>query len=164
MILPLHLLWTLRISLKQKLGLALMFCLGSIVIAFAFFRLSQVTKATSNAKLDPITMADGPIILSLWSTIEASVAVFVANLPAFRSFLTSRRNAQSTTDRNKPSVYRTIGSQTNNSRSDTRRAPLELESLHSFEDEIFGKGRIQSQDFDMGKRNTISGRATEILE
>lgn len=165
MVLPLRLLWTLRISLKQKLGLALLFCLGSIVIAFAFFRLSQVTKATSNAKLDPVTMADGPIILSLWTTIEASVAVIVANIPAFRSLLRSHNSTQlSTSDRNKASVYPTLGSRTNTSKSGTRRTPLELESLHSFEDDIFGKGRIQSQDFVMGKKQPLSDRTTEIVE
>ena len=166
MLLPLRLLWTLRISLKQKLGLGVLFSLGSIVIAFALFRLSQVSKATSNIKLDPTTEADGPIILALWSVIEAAVAVLVANLPAFRSLLTNRGNAQSTSDRNKISAYTTaIGSRTNNSKSGARRAPLELESLHSFEDEIFGKRIIQSQDFEMGKKHPIiRARSIEILD
>jgi hypothetical protein len=87
MLLPLRLLWTLRISIPQKLGLACLFSLGIVVVIFTFVRLYNITKATAESTIDPTTLADGPIILSLWSQIEASVSVIVANLPAFRSFL-----------------------------------------------------------------------------
>lgn len=164
MLLPLRLLWTLRISVRQKLALALLFCLGIIVVVFAFIRLAQVTKATSNSKKDPTTLADGPILLSLWSTIEASVAVIVSNLPAFRSLLRKSGNGQSSASNKKTPLYpTTVGSRTNTSRSATRHTPMELESLHSFDDEIFGKGRIQTQDFRMDKKQTPSVRDIEAV-
>ncbi|KAF3053180.1 hypothetical protein E8E11_011459 [Didymella keratinophila] len=71
MILPLNLLRKLQINARQKFGLAMIFSLGTIIIAFAFARLAQVTKATSNAAKDPTTVADGPVLLSMWSHIES---------------------------------------------------------------------------------------------
>ncbi|KAB2098871.1 hypothetical protein AG0111_0g12886 [Alternaria gaisen] len=85
MLLPLNLLRKLQVSAQQKFGLAIVFSLGTIIIAFAFARLAQVTKATSNP--DPAALADGPVLLSMWSHIESSVSVIVATLPAFRYLL-----------------------------------------------------------------------------
>ncbi|KAL1960605.1 hypothetical protein VTO42DRAFT_7184 [Malbranchea cinnamomea] len=102
MILPLRLLWNLQISRRQKVALACLFCLGLIVVAVAFIRLHYVTKATSSSQIDPTKMADGPLLLSLWSHIESSVAVVVANLPAFRSLL---RKSGTTTHRSKQGNY-----------------------------------------------------------
>lgn len=90
MVLPLNLLRKLQINARQKFGLAMIFSLGTIIIAFAFVRLAQVTKATSNAAKDPTTVADGPVLLSMWSHIESSVSVIVATLPAFRYFLNKK--------------------------------------------------------------------------
>ena len=90
MILPLNLLRDLQINARQKFGLAMVFSLGTIIVAFAFARLAQVTKATSNAAKDPATIADGPVLLSMWSHIESSVSVIVATLPAFRYLLNSK--------------------------------------------------------------------------
>lgn len=90
MVLPLNLLRKLQINGRQKFGLAIIFSLGTIIIAFAFTRLAQVTKATSNAAKDPSTIADGPVLLSMWSYIESSVPVIVATLPAFRYLLNGK--------------------------------------------------------------------------
>lgn len=87
MVLPLNLLRKLQVSARQKFGLAFIFSLGTIIIGFAFARLAQVTKATSNASKDPSTVADGPVLLSMWSHIESSVSIIVATLPAFRYLL-----------------------------------------------------------------------------
>jgi hypothetical protein len=95
MLLPLRLLVTLKVNLRQKLALAGLFSLGTIVIIFAFVRLFEVTQATAESKTDPTTVAKGPILLSVWSVIEASVAVVVTNLPAFRSLFTTHRNTRS---------------------------------------------------------------------
>lgn len=67
-----------------------MFSLGAIVIVFAFIRLHNVTKATQDQDKDMSKMTEGPLLLALWSQIEASVAIIVANLPAFRSLLRTR--------------------------------------------------------------------------
>ena len=146
MLLPLRLLMTLRISLRQKLGLSCLFSLGIIVIVFAFVRLFNVTKATEKSKTDPTTVANGPILLSLWSTIEAAVAVIVANLPAFRTLL---RNSGNSGVSKTQEGYRAgnlgysykIGSKTNNGRSTIVGRSVEMESLHSFDTNQ--KARIQ---------------------
>ncbi len=87
MLLPLRLIWTLRVSATQKLALACLFSLGIVVVIFAFVRLFNVTKATSEGAVDLTKLADAPLTLSFWSQIEAAVSVIVANLPALRSFL-----------------------------------------------------------------------------
>jgi hypothetical protein len=87
MLLPLHHVWTLRISITQKLALACLFCLGMVVVAIAFTRMYDVIKATSEGAVDETKLADAPLILLLWSQIEAAVSVIVANLPSLRSFM-----------------------------------------------------------------------------
>jgi hypothetical protein len=88
MLLPLNLLRKLQVSPQQKFGLAVIFSLGTIIIAFAFARLAQVTKATSNP--NPTALSDGPVLLSMWSHIESSVSIIVATLPAFRYLLNEK--------------------------------------------------------------------------
>ncbi|GKT47368.1 uncharacterized protein ColSpa_07549 [Colletotrichum spaethianum] len=92
MILPLNLLRKLTTSRSHKLGLVVLFSLGGIIIAFAIARLAQVTKATGDAAKDPTTVANGPVLLSMWSHIESSVSIIVATLPAFRFLLSKNRN------------------------------------------------------------------------
>jgi len=87
MLLPLRLIWTLRISVTQKLALACLFSLGIVVVIFAFVRLFNVAKATSEGAVDISKLANAPLTLSFWTQIEAAVSVIVANLPALRSFL-----------------------------------------------------------------------------
>ncbi|KAK4069492.1 hypothetical protein Trihar35433_6071 [Trichoderma harzianum] len=106
MILPLHLLRNLTISRPYKFGLAILFSLGAIIVAIALVRLVQVTKATGDSAEDPTTIANGPVLLSVWSHIESTVSMIVATLPAFR-FL-KKRNANTTRTTNKYSVA-TIG-------------------------------------------------------
>jgi len=91
MILPLHLILKLKISHTHKFGLFIVFSLGGIIIAFAFVRLAQVTRATSDTIQDPTIVASGPVLLSMWSHVESSVAVHVAALPAFRFLLKKNR-------------------------------------------------------------------------
>ena len=163
MLLPLRLLWTLQISRKQKVALGCMFSLGIIVIVFAFVRLSNVTKATSQAKTNPTTLANGPILLSLWSTIEAAVAVLVANLPAFRSLLRTAGNTRRTNSpRTKPSNLPAYAhrSHATTSRSAIKQHSMELESLHSA-DEIFGRTREHDRAYEMNKESHIV-RTTDI--
>ncbi|KAK7447807.1 hypothetical protein Landi51_06611 [Colletotrichum acutatum] len=93
MILPLNLLRKLSTSPSHKFGLAILFSLGGIIVAFAIARLAQVTKATGDAAKDPTTIANGPVLLSMWSHIESSVSIIVATLPAFRFLLSKNRNA-----------------------------------------------------------------------
>ncbi|KAH8808634.1 hypothetical protein F5884DRAFT_378380 [Xylogone sp. PMI_703] len=133
MLLPLRLVLTMKISLKQKLGLCVLFSLGIIVIVFAFIRLFNVTQATAESETNPTTVADGPILLSLWSMIEAAVAVVVANLPAFRTLLRKRDSSTANSPHERRRGYSTtIGSKVMNKRPAMLRRDMELESLHSF--------------------------------
>ena len=75
----------------HKFGLVVIFSLGGIIIAFALVRLVQVTKATDAAAQDPTTVANGPVLLSMWSHIESTVSIIVATLPAFRFLLSKNR-------------------------------------------------------------------------
>ena len=156
MVLPLRLLFTLQMSLKQKAGLTSLFSLGTIVIIFAFIRLHNVTKATANVKIDPTTLVDSPIILSLWSTIEAAVGTIVANLPAFRSLLTNRgqtRNITSAKQSGSDGYPSSAtfggsafgGSRKNNSQSAIIGRETELESLHSFDGVDIRAGRTKER-------------------
>ncbi|RFU35034.1 hypothetical protein B7463_g1268, partial [Scytalidium lignicola] len=149
MLMPLRLVMTMKISLKQKLGLSVLFSLGVIVIVFAFVRLFKVTEATAESQTNPTTVADGPILLSIWSMIEAAVAVVVANLPAFRTLL--RKNSSpgpsnSQVARRRTGYTTTIGTKANNiRRSALFRRDMELESLHS-EDEVDRRTMVNSKD------------------
>ena len=63
MALPLNLLWDLQVTRKQKLGLAIVFSVGAIIILVAIVRAVEIhSKARS----------DG-ILLNIWSIIESSV-------------------------------------------------------------------------------------------
>ncbi|KAG5298770.1 hypothetical protein I7I50_06104 [Histoplasma capsulatum G186AR] len=87
MLLPLSLLMKARISTKQKIGLACMFSLGLIVIAFAFVRFREIKKVSSLNETDEIVLVQGPVRLTLWSQIEAAMSLLITNIPAFRSLI-----------------------------------------------------------------------------
>lgn len=133
MLLPLHLLRKLRVRPQQKFGLAVIFSLGTIIIAFAFVRLAQVTKATSNP--DPATLADGPVLLSMWSHIESSVSLIVATLPAFRYLLNSNagrtRSGPSAPPAYGSAVPTTIGSKSRARRAFSEYGLSEITGLRS---------------------------------
>ncbi|KKZ64885.1 hypothetical protein EMCG_09203 [[Emmonsia] crescens] len=87
MLLPLFLLMKARISMKQKIGLGCMFSLGLIIIAFSFVRFYEIKKVTRVLETDYTVLIQGPICLSMWSQIEAAIALLVTNIPAFRSII-----------------------------------------------------------------------------
>jgi len=118
MLLLLNLLRKLQVSPQQKFGLAVIFSLGTIIIAFAFARLVQVTKATSNP--DPATLADGPVLISMWSHIESSVSVIVATLPAFR-YLLNGKMGRTRPGPSKPPVYGSAQPASSGAQSKSRR-------------------------------------------
>ncbi|KAK2741878.1 hypothetical protein FQN55_008166 [Onygenales sp. PD_40] len=160
MLLPLRLLVKVRISAKQKIGLAWMFSLGLIVVAFAFIRLWKVTKATAHAQIDPTTLTEGPLLLSMWSQIEGAVALLVANIPAFRSLITppGGTGIRPSKPYNRGSSYPENSNGDSRSKSISkprvRRSSYEMQSLHSDEGS-FGS-RVELRD----ERNIV--RTTEV--
>ena len=61
--LPLNLLYTVRLAPKQKLGIAAVFSLGTIIILVAIARAIQISRKA---------FADG-VLLALWGIIESTV-------------------------------------------------------------------------------------------
>jgi hypothetical protein len=77
MALPLRLLKALQVTRPQKIGLAVVFCLGLIIVAVAIIRMTQIL---GEARTDPAGLA-------LWGLVESSVAVIVGSLPPLKSFM-----------------------------------------------------------------------------
>lgn len=68
-VLPISLLFGLRISLKQKVGIGAIFCLGIVVIFFSIFRLVKIMEAIRAGS------AKGNLSVGLWSMLEAAVGM-----------------------------------------------------------------------------------------
>ncbi|KAL2018108.1 hypothetical protein VTK56DRAFT_1238 [Thermocarpiscus australiensis] len=85
MAMPLKLIYNLKISRKQKAGLACIFGLSFVMIAFAIVRAKQVLVPQYFVNLT---------MLMVWSTLAASIAVIVGSLPALKIFVTSRAAAK----------------------------------------------------------------------
>ncbi|KAL4746602.1 hypothetical protein BDW72DRAFT_210324 [Aspergillus terricola var. indicus] len=82
MTLALWIVWSTTISLRQKLGLVVVFSLGGIIIAFAIVRAINILGRS-------YTDAVG---LAIWGIAESSISVIVGCLPPFKTFL-SRHNS-----------------------------------------------------------------------
>ena len=63
MALPLNLLWNIRITNRQRFGLAVVFCVGVIIIVVAIVRAIFITTKV---------FKDG-VLLTIWSIIESTV-------------------------------------------------------------------------------------------
>ncbi|KAH3946568.1 hypothetical protein HBH53_129600 [Parastagonospora nodorum] len=79
---PLWQLWGLKMHWKKKVGVALMFCVGTFVTVVSILRLSALVHfaQSSNASWEFYDV-------SLWSTIEISVGCMCACLPTLRLLL-----------------------------------------------------------------------------
>ena len=92
MALPLHILRALRITIRQKIGLATCFALGFIVVIFSIVRAVEILDTLTG--LSSLERAD-PISLTLWSALESSIAVIVSCLPSLRIlFLGTTENSR----------------------------------------------------------------------
>jgi hypothetical protein len=76
MSIPLALLRTLQLDRKKKIGLAVVFSLGCIIIAFAIIRMTQVI----HHKIVDL------VGLAIWSSVESAVSVIVGCLPPLKGF------------------------------------------------------------------------------
>ncbi|KAL8906929.1 MAG: hypothetical protein Q9171_006062 [Xanthocarpia ochracea] len=84
--LGLRLLWSLKISAREKVALGAIFSVGLIKITFAVIRVVKIGASATHVN---------PIWLALWTMIEASVAIVVASLPSFRVlFAHGRRQSE----------------------------------------------------------------------
>ena len=67
MILPIRLLFGLRITFKQKIGVSAIFCLCFAVITFAWIRMVSLLQAMVTGN------SHAGVALALWSVLECSV-------------------------------------------------------------------------------------------
>lgn len=100
-----NILWKAKLSLRQKLGLTAVFCLGFFIIAMAIVRAVEVTGKTYS---DPVALAVWGIAessvcrlrLTIYLTVRANplanLAVIVGCLPPFKSLLAARSRANDT--------------------------------------------------------------------
>ncbi|TLD26401.1 hypothetical protein PspLS_05141 [Pyricularia sp. CBS 133598] len=101
MILPLNLLRKLMIPRGAKAGLFFIFSLGTIIIIFAFIRLSQAVRSMEQVSGDIKEATKTPVILSQWGFLECAVGIIVAMLPAFRFLFSKNRANASKANRGK---------------------------------------------------------------
>ncbi|KAK4448717.1 hypothetical protein QBC34DRAFT_485402 [Podospora aff. communis PSN243] len=81
MAMPLRLIYNVKVSPKQKLGLVCVFGLCFVMIAFAIIRAKQVLVQQQFVNLK---------MLMIWSTLTASISVIVGSLPALKILITNR--------------------------------------------------------------------------
>ncbi|KAH7030639.1 uncharacterized protein B0I36DRAFT_242354 [Microdochium trichocladiopsis] len=81
MAMPLRLIYNVRVSTGQKIGLIAVFGLGFVMIAFSIIRANQILVPKMFVNLS---------MLMLWSTLAATISVIVGSLPAFKVFIANR--------------------------------------------------------------------------
>jgi len=166
MILPLNLLRKLKLSTRQTIVLSAIFGIGFIIIGVAIARLVEVTPATSSVSTSSSSssITKGPITLSAWSHIEASVAIIVASLPTFR-FLLSRAADRKHYVRsppqepNSPSVH-TIGS---DGQRKVNRSETDTTNFGSINEEMLGSSNELSNFNQDHVENVIQKQTTDEI-
>ncbi|KAI9055915.1 hypothetical protein LZ554_000851 [Drepanopeziza brunnea f. sp. 'monogermtubi'] len=87
--LPIRLLFRLRISTSQKVGVGAIFSLVGFIIAVAIVRMIYVLNSIKTSNPRHI------ISVTLWSILEAGVAVVVGSLPALKSLISKGAGSSS---------------------------------------------------------------------
>jgi hypothetical protein len=121
---PLSQLRALNLHLKKKIGVALMFVVGTFVTIVSVIRLSSLIdfRATQNASWDYWNVA-------IWSTIEMTIGIIFACMPAIRLILVRLfPKFLGTTNATKPSL------------SHSGQAPPESADMGSIEDSGRSRG------------------------
>ncbi|KAK0741504.1 hypothetical protein B0T18DRAFT_330867 [Schizothecium vesticola] len=131
MAMPIRLIYNVRISLKQKIGLVCVFGLCFVMISFTIIRAKQVLVQQQFVNLT---------LLMIWSTLTAAISVIVGSLPALKVLVTNRHD-------NKPSMYASHGSRRKAQFNEyhSPRANVALSSLSSEKKSIKGRG-VDSSD------------------
>ncbi|QKX57585.1 uncharacterized protein TRUGW13939_04703 [Talaromyces rugulosus] len=80
MLLPLKLIWILRLPLSQKFAIGTLFSIGIVCVIMAIVRTVQIG---SQAKSDSTPSSSW---LAFWGMIEAGIAVVIGTLPVFAIF------------------------------------------------------------------------------
>ncbi|KAI9163900.1 Pth11-like integral membrane protein [Paramyrothecium foliicola] len=83
MALPLTVLPALQLDMRGKIGLAVVFCLGLIIIATAIARMTQVLSIAHERNGVDVDC----VSLFIWTIVEATVALIVGSLPPLKGLL-----------------------------------------------------------------------------
>ncbi|KAL8996263.1 MAG: hypothetical protein Q9169_004194 [Polycauliona sp. 2 TL-2023] len=95
LVIPPYLIWKVRISRRQKLGIAFFLCLSISMVVIAIIRISQVHSPIYN------------IWATFWQQLEGCVAILMVSLTAFRTlFVSSPIASQEKAGRNNSDGYR----------------------------------------------------------
>lgn len=90
LVIPPYLVWKVKISRRQKLGITFFLCLSVLMVFIAVIRISQVHSKTYN------------VWATFWQQLEGCVAILMVSLTAFRTlFVSSPQNPRE--KRQKPS-------------------------------------------------------------
>ncbi|KAK4222013.1 hypothetical protein QBC38DRAFT_107148 [Podospora fimiseda] len=87
MAMPLGLIWNVRVTWSQRIGLFAVFGLALFIIIFAIIRANQVLVDQQFVNLT---------LLMVWSTLVASISVIVGTLPALKALVTNRKKQHAT--------------------------------------------------------------------
>ena len=82
MVLPLYMLSTIQIRRAQRIGLAFLFSIGTIIIIFDILRIIFYFVALNSDSLQTA---------ALWASMESNVTVLVSCLPTYRTLLTNEK-------------------------------------------------------------------------
>ncbi|KAB8290714.1 hypothetical protein EYC80_008353 [Monilinia laxa] len=153
LLIPLPLLWKLRLPTKRKIAVSLVFLLGSVAVAASLTRLVFLSIAYK-VGFDPSADEDLTITGTLyWLMIEVGLGLFAACLPTIRflfrgfspeSVISSIRSALSlhSLRSNRSRIY------------DTPQAPQEGTSIGS-QSHIVGRNKPHIETYDMDMRTTV---------
>ncbi|CAM1503358.1 Fc.00g081340.m01.CDS01 [Cosmosporella sp. VM-42] len=103
MITPLRVLWTLKMSLIEKISIAIVFLVGLITMVTAIIRSVSLESSVNSGQVSTTW-------LMLWAAIEGAVAIVVGCLPSFAIFIrgrvaASRAHNQGSSNQNSFSYY-----------------------------------------------------------
>ncbi|KAF7559901.1 hypothetical protein G7046_g4249 [Stylonectria norvegica] len=86
MITPLRVIWTLKMSLVEKISIAIVFLVGIITMITAIIRSVSLESSVASGQVSTTW-------LMLWAAIEGAVAIIVGCLPSFAIFIRGRVTA-----------------------------------------------------------------------
>ncbi|KND86517.1 hypothetical protein TOPH_08858 [Tolypocladium ophioglossoides CBS 100239] len=91
MVVPIRVLWNLRISLVEKISIGVVFVVGLITMVTAIIRSVSLKSSSSSGQVSTTW-------LMLWAAIEGAVAIIVGCLPSFAVFIRGRVTASRAQD------------------------------------------------------------------
>ncbi|KAK4184946.1 hypothetical protein QBC35DRAFT_33679 [Podospora australis] len=111
MAMPLRLIYNVKVSVRQKIGLVAIFSLGFVMIAFAIIRAKQVLVEQAFVNLT---------LLMIWSTLAGSISVIVGTLPALKVLITTQHRASA----NRSDAEASAATRRKNSNFNSKSVPL----------------------------------------